>query len=168
MNHPHSIREEHLIKEHCGFSGIMGYVTFHRKTRRGLSIVFLSHEKQPLSCFSQVKETAKCHKKDPHKNGLSWQRELKVFLKWKKLYDVLYVCMYLPFFKICCLVLCLFTYLFFYWECFFWEGWYFSYTSAFIIAHVCPGFIFKHKDLIPRKDLRSAQTLKIFHDRFSM
>lgn len=98
MNHPHSIREEHLIKEHCGFSGIMGYVTFHRKTRRGLSIVFLSHEKQPLSCFSQVKETAKCHKKDPHKNGLSWQRELKVFLKWKKLYDVLYVCIY-PFFK---------------------------------------------------------------------
>lgn len=98
MNHPHSIREEHLIKEHCGFSGIMGYVTFHRKTRRGLSIVFLSHEKQPLSCFSQVKETAKCHKKDPHKNGLSWQRELKVFLKWKKLYDVLYVCIY-PFLK---------------------------------------------------------------------
>lgn len=168
MNHPHSIREEHLIKEHCGFSGIMGYVTFHRKTRRGLSIVFLSHEKQPLSCFSQVKETAKCHKKDPHKNGLSWQRELKVFLKWKKLYDVLYVCIY-PFLKFVvwfCAYLLIYSFI----EnvFFFWEGWYFSYTSAFIIAHVCPGFIFKHKDLIPRKDLRSAQTLKIFHDRFSM
>lgn len=116
MNHPHSIREEHLIKEHCGFSGIMGYVTFHRKTRRGLSTDFLSHEKEPLSCFSQVKETAKCHKKDPHKNALHWQRELKVFLnlwRWMKIYDVMYVCMYLPFFKICCLVLCFF-YLFIY------------------------------------------------------
>lgn len=37
VNHPRSIREEHLIKEHCGLSGIMGYVTFHHKTRRGLS-----------------------------------------------------------------------------------------------------------------------------------
>lgn len=46
----------------------------------------------------------------------------------------------------------------------FWEGWYFSYTSAFIIAHVCPGFIFKHKALIPRKDLKSEQTLKMFHN----
>lgn len=162
MNHPHSIREEHLIKEHCGFSGIMGYVTFHRKTRRGLSIVFLSHEKQPLSCFSQVKETAKCLKKDPHKNGLNWQHELKVFLnpwRWKKLYDVMYVCIY-PFLKFV-----VWFYLFILLlRMFFWEGWYFSYTSAFIIAHVCPGFIFKHKDLIPRKDLKSAQTLKMFHN----
>lgn len=167
MNHPHSIREEHLIKEHCGFSGIMGYVTFHRKTRRGLSIVFLSHEKQPLSCFSQVKETAKCHKKDPHKNGLSWQRELKVFLKWKKLYDVLYVCIY-PFLNLLSGFVLIYLFILLLRMFFFWEGWYFSYTSAFIIAHVCPGFIFKHKDLIPRKDLRSAQTHKIFHDRFSM
>lgn len=37
VNHPRSIREEHLIKEHCGLSGIMGYVTFHHKTGRGLS-----------------------------------------------------------------------------------------------------------------------------------
>lgn len=70
------------------------------------------------------------------------------------------VCMYLPFFKICCLVLLIYSFI----ENVFWEGWYFSYTSAFIIAHVCPGFIFKHKDLIPRKDLKSAQTLKMFHN----
>lgn len=78
----------------------------------------------------------------------------------------MYVCMYLPFFKISCLVLCFFTYLFI--ENVFWEGWYFSYASAFIIEHVCTGFIFKHKDLIPRKDLKSAQTFKMFHNRFSM
>jgi len=53
---PCSIREEHLIKEHCGLSGIMGYVTFHHKTRRGLSIVFLLHEKQLPSCFSQLRK----------------------------------------------------------------------------------------------------------------
>lgn len=35
VNRCRSIREEHVIKEHCGQSGIMGYVTFHHKTRRG-------------------------------------------------------------------------------------------------------------------------------------
>lgn len=57
VNRPRSIREEHLIKEHCGFSGIMGYVTFHHKTRRGPLIVPCLHEKQPLSCFSQLRGT---------------------------------------------------------------------------------------------------------------
>lgn len=35
VNHSRHIREEYLTKEHCGRSGIMGYVTFHHKTRRG-------------------------------------------------------------------------------------------------------------------------------------
>lgn len=57
VNRPCSIREEHLIKEPCGLSGIMGYVTFHHKTRRGPLIVSRLHEKQPLSCFSQLRRT---------------------------------------------------------------------------------------------------------------
>lgn len=57
VNHPHSITEEHLIKEHCGLGGIMGYVTFRHKTRRGPLVVPCSHEKQLLSCFSQLKST---------------------------------------------------------------------------------------------------------------
>lgn len=44
------MKEEHVTKEHCGRSGIMGYVTFHHKTRRGppavtwetASVVFLT------------------------------------------------------------------------------------------------------------------------------
>lgn len=57
VNHPCSFREEHPIKEPCGLSGIMGYVTFHHKTRRGPHIVSRLHEKQPLSCFSQPRNT---------------------------------------------------------------------------------------------------------------
>lgn len=50
VNFSCSIKEEHVTKEHCGRSGIMGYVTFHHKTRRGppavtwetASVVFLT------------------------------------------------------------------------------------------------------------------------------
>lgn len=41
VNHPRGIREQHLIKELCGRSGIMGYVTFHHKTRRAPLMVAL-------------------------------------------------------------------------------------------------------------------------------
>lgn len=76
------------------------------------------------------------------------------------------VCIY-PFLKFV-VWFCAFLLIYLFIENVFWEGWYFSYTSAFIIEHVCTGFIFKHKDLIPRKDLKSAQTFKMFHNRFSM
>lgn len=33
VKQPRSVREERLMKELCGWSGIMGYVTFHRTTR---------------------------------------------------------------------------------------------------------------------------------------
>lgn len=39
VNSPRSAREEHVIKEPCGWSGIMGYVTFHHKTGSSLPIV---------------------------------------------------------------------------------------------------------------------------------
>lgn len=44
VNHPRGIREQHLIKELCGRSGIMGYVTFHHKTRRAPLMVALTWE----------------------------------------------------------------------------------------------------------------------------
>lgn len=44
VNHPRGIREQHLIKELCGRSGIMGYVTFHHKTRRAPLMVPLTWE----------------------------------------------------------------------------------------------------------------------------
>lgn len=44
VNHPRGIREQHLMKELCGRSGIMGYVTFHHKTRRAPLMVPLTWE----------------------------------------------------------------------------------------------------------------------------